>query len=84
MTQQQFVKKQLLEYGKVSRNDCLKRYITRLGALILNLKKEGWEINGYYQDTEYGKDYIYELKHSPLKKVIYKVPTLGLEIESFQ
>ncbi len=52
MTQIEFVKVHLLKNGSISRNFALNNYITRLGAIIHLLKKEGWEI-----DTQ-KKDYI--------------------------
>lgn len=70
-TQIDFVIKQLLENGKISRNDCLKNYITRLGAIINRLNKEGWEIEGGYKKGDYGKDYVYNVIKSPFKKVVY-------------
>lgn len=69
-TQEQKVKYQLETTGKVSRNWAIfhqPRYdggITRLGAIICNLNKEGWCIEGRKTDTRWGKnDYLYEVKH---------------------
>lgn len=63
-SQKQFVKKQLLETGKVSRNECLGRFITRLGAIIFDLKEEGLNITGGFE----GKDFVYRLDKSQMKK----------------
>lgn len=60
-TQNDWVITQLLKYGKVSRNAALKRYITRLGAYICDLKSVGWKIEGGYVKTKNGKDYVYRL-----------------------
>ena len=53
--------KQLLENGKVSRNDALKNFISRLGAIICDLNQSGWKIEGKNEKTPYGTDYVYRL-----------------------
>ena len=58
-TQLEWVKKQIEEQGFITRNQCLRNYISRLGAIIADLKKEGYLFEAYYQKTEHGKDYIY-------------------------
>lgn len=68
-TQEQWVRKQLKENGKVSRNEALRTYISRLGAIIFNLKEAGWDIEGEWVKTERGKDFVYYLKGRPTKKV---------------
>lgn len=70
-TQKQWVLKQLNEYGEVRRNQALQNNITRLSAIILNLKNEGYKIEG---DTRAG-DYVYTLgeKPAPKKKPTYQV-----------
>lgn len=60
-TQEEFVKNQLLKKGKVSRNQCLNRYISRLGARILDLKRQGFCIVGKFEKTKNGQDYVYFL-----------------------
>lgn len=57
MTQKQRVLGQLKKFGKISRNDCLRNYISRLSAIIYDLKKEGYE----FTEKEVGGDYIYFL-----------------------
>ena len=79
-TQRKFVIDKLLTDGFISRNYCLKNYISRLSAIILNLKEEGWEIEGKWVDN----DFYYDVKGSPLKKVVYIVPELNKEITLFQ
>lgn len=59
-TQIEWVYKQLKKYGKITRNQCLKNYISRLGAIIYKLKKEGFNFDAGY--TIKGHDYIYYLK----------------------
>lgn len=70
-TQESIVVKQLMETGKVSRNWCLRNYISRLGAIICNLNKDGWEIVGEYVKTEHGKDFVYTAVNSPFERVSY-------------
>ncbi len=62
-TQKDWVLNQLIKKNKISRNACLKRYISRLGAIICDIKAEfGFEITGAYKQTNNGRDYIYYLK----------------------
>ena len=67
-TQEKWVLEQLFHQGYITRNTCLKNYITRLGAIICNLKKKGYEFEeGVYLSDGLGhKDYIYKLKGKPL------------------
>ena len=64
-TQLQWVVKQLKENGQVSRNEALKNYISRLGAIVCSLKKSGWAIEGKNERTYggYGRglDFVYRL-----------------------
>ena len=62
ITQKDLIKERLFLEGKVSRNWCLGKYITRLGARINDLRKEGIETDGRFVNTEFGKDYVYFLK----------------------
>jgi hypothetical protein len=69
LTQKKWVIEQLEQNGKITRNECLKNYITRLGAIICDLKKDGYEFE-YGEYLSYGtnkKDYIYRLKTTPKK-----------------
>jgi len=61
-TQLQWTREKLNTYGQVSRNEALRNYITRLGARINDLKNEGLEIEGHFEKTDHGKDYIYQVK----------------------
>jgi Helix-turn-helix domain len=63
-TQYTWVMSQLSKNGKVSRNQALKRYISRLGAYISDLNRAGFNITGEYVKTKNGKDYVYYLKSS--------------------
>lgn len=66
-TQRNFVEQQLKENGKITRNLCLQNYITRLGAIICNMRHDGWDITGKYE----GKDYVYRAK--PKGHTVYKI-----------
>lgn len=43
ISQKTFVRNCLLDRGFISRNYCLRRYISRLSAIIFDLKLEGME-----------------------------------------
>lgn len=68
-TQKEFVANRLRADGRISRNFCLKNYISRLGALINLLKKDGWEFDASYVNVETpfgkGRDYVYTAKKIP-------------------
>jgi ribosomal protein L37AE/L43A len=70
-TQIEWVKSQLRKNGKISRNECLRNYISRLGAIIWKLKQHGWKIEGSLPEDfnplkhHYG-DYVYRLIKEPL------------------
>lgn len=66
-TQRDWVKGRLVANGKITRNECLREYISRLGAIICDLKKDGWDFDTSYVKVESkygwtGKDYVYKLK----------------------
>ena len=67
MTQVAWVKEVLKENGEISRNFALRNYVSRLGALICTLKKQGMNIDTEWRanNTPFGKrkDYIYKLKN---------------------
>ena len=65
-----FVVTQLNQTHIISRNMCLKNYITRLGALIWDLKQDGYEFTTYWEenikpDGSKGKDFIYKVTKFP-------------------
>ena len=70
-SQEQYVVNELLKNGKISRNQCLQRYITRLGALIYIIKNKNpqWEISAKFVKINGGKDYVYYLDN---KDEVYK------------
>ena len=64
-TQEKWVIEQLEENGFITRNMCLRNYISRLGAIICDLKNKGWEFTTEYQKTNTGKDFVYTLIAKP-------------------
>lgn len=62
-TQKEFVKSELAKHGFITRNKCLKKYVSRLASYICQLKGEGYEFDSKEIETSnsYGtqKDYIY-------------------------
>lgn len=64
-TQLQMIIHELVTNGEVSRNWCLARYCSRLGARIQDLKKQGWL---FETETRNG-DYFYIATYIP---AIYK------------
>lgn len=60
-TQVLWVKSQLNIEGEISRNTCLRNYISRLGAIIHKLKDEGYE----FKTERRGGDYVYIMTHNP-------------------
>ena len=62
MTQLETIKELLIKNGKISRNQCLRDFIScRLSAYILDLKHEGFEFNAHNE----GGDYVYEVVKRP-------------------
>ncbi len=74
-TKYQTVVEQLIKRGEVSRNWCLNRYISRLGAIIRDLVNAGWKFDDRTSETGQtiirghwtkGKgDYVYKLVAFP-------------------
>jgi ribosomal protein S8 len=66
-TQKTLILQRLKETGSVSRNWCLKNYISRLGAIIQQLESEGYQFSAeYVKDKQSGyKDYVYTLMLTP-------------------
>lgn len=71
ITQIDFVKSELEKNGSITRNECLRNYISRLGAIIDVLKKQGWDFETRYIKSitpwGVGKDYEYKLIKKGLK-----------------
>mgnify|MGYP007100050675 CR=1 FL=1 len=51
------VKGKILRDGFITRNECLRNYISRLSAIIYTLEKQGMK----FITEEKGGDYIYKL-----------------------
>lgn len=64
-TQLTWIWYQLELNGFITRNQCLKHYISRLGARISDLKKEGYRFKTRYLKSRWGKDYVYFLIKKP-------------------
>lgn len=69
MSQKKKVLDLMRKQGYVSRNWALQNYISRLSAIMLDLKKEG--INFETKDKD--GDYIYYLKDRPKEIIEYRV-----------
>ncbi len=67
MSQKSKVLKLLREQGFVTRNWALQNYISRLSAIMLDLKKEGVNFEAKDKDG----DYVYYLKDIPQIKIYY-------------
>jgi hypothetical protein len=57
--QREFTLAKLLRDGSISRNFALSHFFTRLSARICELRDEGYEISGDWDDEH--RDYIYTL-----------------------
>jgi len=66
MTQLNFIRNELMNNGRISRNFCLRNFISRLGARIDDLKKGGLKIEGKWVNTDYGRDFVYYLQKDSL------------------
>lgn len=63
MTQLQMIINQLNTTGEVSRNWCLQRYCSRLGARIGDLEEAGW----VFRTEKREGDYVYKVISKPVK-----------------
>ena len=68
MTQEQTVKNRLKEVGYVDNFWAIENYILRLGAIMCQLKKQGWEFKTYFGEGKDEKNYHYSLIKSPPKE----------------
>lgn len=66
ITQKEWVRHRLVKYGYITRNECLREYISRLSSIIHQLKADGMKIKGesFESFTRWGecKDYRYILE----------------------
>ena len=71
-SQIRWVKRTLLETGRVSRNFFWDNYVRRLGAIINTINEDkNWDVKGHWgKDDKGAKDYIYEVLRKPeIRKV---------------
>lgn len=69
-TQKKRVIKKLIEKGSVNNFWAFHNYILRLGAIIYELRNDGWEIDGAYgkelkKNRKFWKNYYYTVKSKP-------------------
>ena len=70
-SQKEFVISILRKDGEITRNFCLKNYITRLASIIPVLRQmEDWDFYAHYReyiklDGTKGKDFVYEVTRLP-------------------
>jgi hypothetical protein len=57
-----WVKQQVLAKGFITRNECLRSYISRLSAIIFILKEQGMMFTVERVKNSIGSDYIYYYK----------------------
>ena len=76
-TQQAWVKSQLRLNGQISRNEALRNFISRLGAIILTLKKEGWDFESGYDGH---RNYVYKVKSAPVVRKIEIINGRAVEV----
>lgn len=62
-TQREFIIHRLLTTGQISRNECLRKFISRLSGHIYAIKDKNptWIIDGKMIKTSHGEDYVYKL-----------------------
>lgn len=70
LTQINWIENKLLGYGKITRNECLRNYISRLSARIADLEEKGYEFETSYIEVKTpfgtGRDYQYKVIKYPL------------------
>lgn len=64
-TQIEWLKDELRNNGKVTRNMALQRYISRIAARVDDLRRDGWVIEGKAVKRLSGTDYQYTLIEEP-------------------
>ncbi len=83
-TQREWTIQQLKEHGEVTRNQALSVYFSRLGAVVCDLRSEGWDIESVKRDG----DWVYKLVDTPVeppKETFYvRHPITGERITSEQ
>ena len=82
-SQEERIISKLNKTGFVTRNEALKNYISRLGAIICDLQKDGWKFKAEFIKTPYGKDFKYTVIESPIKREVFTLPD-GREITRYK
>ena len=65
-TQRNWVEERLRDTKRVTRNEALGRFISRLAAIIADMKRDGWDIEGDNLKSLTGTDYVYRLISEPV------------------
>lgn len=68
-TQKEIVIEKLLNEGKIDNFYCIHHYILRLGAIIHQLRNEGWEIISEWGEGREKKNMYYVLVKAPELKL---------------
>lgn len=78
-SQKERVIKRLLEKNEITRNECLKNYISRLSAIIQDLEEEGWKFETERRGGNYKTeaDYVYRVVETPYKIQTFTSPATG-------
>jgi hypothetical protein len=63
LTQREWVEKELREKGEIDNVYCVQNFVLRLGAIICQLRKDGWAIDGAFIPGT--KNYRYKLSSAP-------------------
>ena len=65
-TQRNWVEERLRDTKRVTRNEALGRFVSRLTAIIADMKRDGWIIEGDNLKSLVGNDYVYTLISEPI------------------
>ena len=65
-TQRNWVEERLRDTKRVTRNEALGRFVSRLAAIIADMKRDGWIIEGDNLKSLVGNDYVYTLISEPI------------------
>lgn len=81
-TQLNWVKEKLTKDGKVSRNQALSVYFSRLGARVEDLRSAGWKIESKSVKENGGTNFYYFLTSKPKVRKISIIN--GVAVESYE
>lgn len=62
-TQREWVEEKIRANGEITRNEALQNYISRLGAIVCNMRQDGWNIDSFNR----GGNYVYKLVTAPTR-----------------